>query len=330
MKPGRPKQIPIDQIRIERDLQCRCELNTETISEYAAAIEAGDRLPPVTVFNDNGVLWLAAGFHRVAAHRRAGKADVAAQVVDGTRADAAWFGLGDNRVNGLRMSNADKERAVKIALQLRPGDSDRLIASHIGVSEHTVAKYRPKSESGAQVAHLERRTGADGKQYPSQRKPAARSPADDPPPSIEDDGPPAMSDNPPPAIEQDGPPPTTEPVDREGRVIPTPEIAAAFDRDGIFTDLMTAVSRIKTSILAGIDSGDPLFLGINRSQFECDCNNVRNTIDHARPYAVCPYCSGGGKRGRNKCDACLGRGFVNKVTWNMAPAELRAPAGAAS
>jgi hypothetical protein len=68
---------------------------------------------------------------------------------------------------------------VQAALRHPTGSarSDREIADHIGVSHHTVAKYREQLqlEPGRQFAHLgngqsgQKRKGRDGKQYPACR-----------------------------------------------------------------------------------------------------------------------------------------------------------------
>jgi transposase-like protein len=60
-----------------------------------------------------------------------------------------------------RRSNEDKARAVIAALRLRPRESDRAIADHVGVSYQTVANHRKRlSNFGSQS---EVRTGRDGR-----------------------------------------------------------------------------------------------------------------------------------------------------------------------
>jgi transposase-like protein len=162
-RPGRPRNLYLDDIRIDGNTQVRCKIDEATVADYADAILAGDRFPPVVVFHDGTTIWLADGFNRYHAHRKAQKATIAAQVKPGTQSDAAWYALGANRVNGTRLTNEDKARAVKRALQLRPGTSNREIAEYVGVSGHLVEKYR----DGLQAGGAESRQGKDGKFYPS-------------------------------------------------------------------------------------------------------------------------------------------------------------------
>jgi len=84
------------------------------VAEYAEHIES---LPPVVVFYDGTAYWLADGFHRVAAHVKAGRESVLADVRQGHRRDAILHSVGANAAHGLRRTNADKRRAVEILLR---------------------------------------------------------------------------------------------------------------------------------------------------------------------------------------------------------------------
>ena len=166
------RRIPLVELRRDGGTQVRAEMNAATVEDYAAALADGAAFPPVVVFFDGERHWLADGFHRVAAHEAAGVEDVLAEVRQGTREDALWFALSANKRHGLPMSNADKQRAVKLALAARPGEGDRAIAAHVGVSHHTVARVRGEivPHPVGQVAQLPTtRTGKDGKQYPTRK-----------------------------------------------------------------------------------------------------------------------------------------------------------------
>ncbi len=328
MPPGRPRQLKLSQIRVEPDIQARVRVDDQVVADYAEAMERGDRLPAVVVFVDrSGVHWLADGFHRVAACRRLGRPVVPVQVQNGTRIDAAWYALGANRGNGLRTTNADKERAVKLALQMRPQASDRAIAAHVGVSDKTVAKHRSEvsqNRSGAEIPHLNRREGRDGKTYSAATsRSSTDSCADDPPPSLDDDDPPPAVEFPsnspaagaiPTAAGDPPPPPET---DRVGTPIPNDRIAEAFRRDHELLEWCIAVGRIKAAVLQSIERQDPLYADLVGTQVQCDCDNLRRAIHYARPYAVCPYCGGEGCRG------CHNRGWCNRITYKSAPRELK-------
>jgi len=328
MPAGRPRQLKLSQIRVEPDIQARVRVDDQVVADYAEAVERGDKLPAVVVFADrSGTYWLADGFHRVAAYRRLGREVVPVQIQAGSRADAAWYALGANRANGVRMSNADKERAVKLALQMRPKASNASIAAHVGVSDKTVAKHRSEvcqNRSGSEIPSLNRREGRDGKTYPATTsRSSVDTCADDPPPSLDDDDPPPaveFSPNSPaagPSQAAAGDPPPPPKTDRVGNPIPNDRIAEAFRRDHELVELCTQVSRLKTAVLARVEMGDSLFAHLTPSQFEVDCNNLRRALDACRPFAICPYCGGEG------CKACRSTGWVNELAYKAAPGEIK-------
>jgi hypothetical protein len=104
--------LPVHCIRTDGGTQPRAELNQATVEEYAAAMADGAVFPPVTVFQNGREYWLADGFHRVHAARKAGQAEIAADLRQGTRRDAVLFSVGANADHGLHRSNDDKRRAV--------------------------------------------------------------------------------------------------------------------------------------------------------------------------------------------------------------------------
>lgn len=154
------KPIKLTDIRIDGGTQTRAEISNATVEEYAEAVLDGAKFPPVDVFFDGVENWLADGFHRYHAHKRAEVTDIAATIHNGLKDDALVFALGANRANGLRRTNEDKRKCVSIALERWPEWSDRRIAEVCGVSATTVGSARP------QLSNLDssnERTGKDGK-----------------------------------------------------------------------------------------------------------------------------------------------------------------------
>lgn len=149
--------LRVDSIRTDGGTQARVELDSTTVFEYMDALIDGVELPPVTVFVDaEEQRWLADGFHRLEAARRARHAVIHAEVRFGSLRDAVLHAAGANASHGLRRTNADKRKAVHILL----GDeewsqwSNRRIAQHAGVSHVFVANVRRDLEaerSGAQL-----------------------------------------------------------------------------------------------------------------------------------------------------------------------------------
>jgi len=183
------RNLPLDALVLDEAIQPREHLDEATVEEYAAAMAAGDRFPPIAVFTTDFQTYIVGdGFHRVPAARKAGHKHIAAEIHSGDREDAAWHAAGSNRSHGLRRTNADKARAVRMALML-PGAasvSDRAIAKHVGVDHETVAKYRAELESTGGIPQSTIRTGADGRTIDTANigksaQPAEPEAADEPP-----------------------------------------------------------------------------------------------------------------------------------------------------
>lgn len=149
--------LTIDEMRLDGGTQPRARLDQSTINEYAEAMLNGDRFPPVVAFYDGQEHWLADGFHRVAAARAAGLAQVRAEIRQGTQRDAVLHSVGVNAQHGLRRANADKRRAVETLLrdEVWRDWSDREIARRARVSQPFVGKVRaemyPVSDNGYQM-----------------------------------------------------------------------------------------------------------------------------------------------------------------------------------
>jgi len=75
----------------------------------------------------------------------------------------AWWELKPN--NWLRRSNADKRKAVELALQHPSGAklSDRQIAEHVGVDHKTVGRYRAELYPTGELPQSTSRQGRNGR-----------------------------------------------------------------------------------------------------------------------------------------------------------------------
>ncbi len=152
--------IPLERIKTDGGTQMRAALDPDTVQEYLDAMQPigwGD-FPAVIVYYDGKDHWLADGFHRVEAYRRAADnldqpASVPADVRSGTRRDAILHAAGANASHGLRRTNADKRRAV--GTLLRDDDwrhwSNREIGRRCNVSESFVREV--KKDLGIDTAH---------------------------------------------------------------------------------------------------------------------------------------------------------------------------------
>ncbi len=168
------RTIEMSGIRTDGETQPRTAINPGIVQEYAEAMESGAQLPPVTVVFDGATFWLIDGFHRFYAHRRCGRTDIQAEVLNGELADARWMCLAANKTHGLRRTNEDKSKAVSRALRMKPDMSDGAIADHVGVHRNMVLKHRHAHDERAGCTNCATRTGRDGKRYPT-RSPKRRS-----------------------------------------------------------------------------------------------------------------------------------------------------------
>ena len=160
MKGADVVRLPIAEIRLDGGTQPRSALDFAAIDDYAEAMSAGVKFPPVVVFQDGEHYWLADGFHRLKAAFAAGFDAIDSELRQGTLEDAQWYSFSANKTNGLRRTNEDKQRAVKSAL-LHPRAADLsncAIARHVGVDEATVRSWRAKLAASSEIPKMDTRT----------------------------------------------------------------------------------------------------------------------------------------------------------------------------
>jgi hypothetical protein len=168
----------VEELVLESRCQARAEIRPEAVEDYAAAYAAKTKLPPIAVFIVGDAPYVVDGFHRVAAALKSGVSFLeVVQVGRGSIDDAAWYATGVNQSHGVRRSNADKRKAVLMALETPAGReaSSAAIAKHCGVSDMLVSGIRREWELARMPQHQEldveppKRRGVDGKM----RKPRA-------------------------------------------------------------------------------------------------------------------------------------------------------------
>lgn len=138
------KAIKLSDISIDGGTQQREKIDPAIVEEYAEAMRCGSKFPPVTLFHDGAQYWLADGFHRFHASHCAEMLDILADVHDGLCRDAVLFSAGANGVHGIRLTNADKRKAVMILLADKEWSAwaDAAIARHCKVTHPFVGKLR--------------------------------------------------------------------------------------------------------------------------------------------------------------------------------------------
>lgn len=163
------QHVALSAIQPDKATQIRAEINHAIMLEYAEAMAMGTRFPRIDLFPEGDHYLIGDGWHRFLAYQRNGDVTVEANVHDGGRIEAIKFALGANARHGLKRTNADKRRAVEIALKEFSDMSDRAIAEMCGVSHVFVSSVRPKEVVTVTSSPTEQptpppiRKGLDGK-----------------------------------------------------------------------------------------------------------------------------------------------------------------------
>lgn len=264
------RKVALSKLRLEERCQCRATSDAATVEEYAELYRQKRELPPIDAFEVGSDLVVVDGFHRFAAAIAAKLPFLQVRVVGaGSLDDAALRALAANRAHGLKRTNADKRRAVTLALE-HPHlgtKSDVAVAEVIGVSATLVLEVRkaiaargsatpsqPHDSRGwkdnpseSHTANSEKRQGRDGR-WRSPPTPPARPNGHAVPPAKPDSEPPA----PPPSGKQI---PPTAPWDEAAAIARKArlELQALRDRHGLvkewhhhLEDLAGIESRFRT------------------------------------------------------------------------------------
>jgi transposase len=141
-------QIDINKIRIDGGTQSRKQVYEDTVTSYTELMIEGVVFKGVDVFDDGKDIWLANGFHRYHAHKRAGYKTIECNVITGTKRDAWIFSRSANADHGLPRTNEEKrDITISVLEDIEYADSsDREIAKICKVSAMTVGRVRKALE----------------------------------------------------------------------------------------------------------------------------------------------------------------------------------------
>ncbi len=138
------RQVALSALVCDSAVQMRSAVSEAAVEEYAESYRAEEELPPLDVFESDAGLFVADGFTRFRAARKAGLKTLPCRVRPGTRRDATLFAAGANATHGVRRSREDKRRAVVALIFDKEWCqwADREIARTCHVSEALVAEIR--------------------------------------------------------------------------------------------------------------------------------------------------------------------------------------------
>jgi hypothetical protein len=293
-------KIKISSIQTD-GLQARVSTDAGTVEEYAQAMASGKVFPPIVVYSDSHEHWLADGLHRLSAYIENGVEEVTVDLRDGTRDDALWHAVAANKNHGLKRTNADKRKAVKMALELHSEMSDRAIAEHVGVDHKTVAALR-ETTSGGEIPHLQVPANQGNGQ-----KSTPKPPLPPPPKRVGLDGK-SYAKPTPPAPKPKGP------VDCIGREIPE-NVRPLWDQASALRVHIAAISRMRGEIRRAQEEQSAAFAEVQLNLVHAELNNLYTHMTVIEPYAVCPTCQG---RITTGCRTCYARGYISEFRWKTA------------
>lgn len=146
-------KLKITDLSVTFETQTRAGFDESIVEEYKEAYLDKAKFPPITVYADPDLnqYWIADGFHRLEAAKRAGLTTIDAEVIDGDKLDAVICALSANTTHGMRRTNADKRHCVMVALKFFPDWSDRATASKCGVTHPFVANVRAELSKQEEV-----------------------------------------------------------------------------------------------------------------------------------------------------------------------------------
>lgn len=297
------RQVALSEIRLDGGTQIRKVLDLEYAEELAQVYKDDpEKLPPVTLFDDGKLKWLADGFHRHRGASMAKRKMISAVIKKGSKRDAQLHALGANADHGLRRNRQDKRNAVLTMLADKEwkDKSDRFIADVCQVSPDLVGDIR-REQRGEPTRKQAKAQEQEDKLFDDED--------DDDNEELE----PVGSDT----------PKSVEPVkDEVGQPITDTAILAAFNRRGEIRRLMQIPSDLKSTVKGMVGANNPLVADLDENQFEAACNNLHRMLRFCQPYAVCPWCQGD-HANKADCRACKGRGWVNQLQYDQAPAEFK-------
>ncbi len=325
------KKIDLDKIHLDPAVQSREKVNEETVTEYAEAMKQGAEFPAIDVYGDDEAgYWPGDGHHRVRAAREAGWRTIIANVWPGGRTAAMDAATAANISHGLRRTNADKRKAVRMALELDRElgrrRSNNAVARHCGVSDMLVADVRqslPDSGSQDTVEYTTRhgttatmRTGNIGRPRP---RPLPEEPAGaavmaaaateaglGPETAGEADG----------GEEGDG---GGVVVDGLGLVVTDPVAAEAIARAPEFKAIINRLHALKREVVALAEL--PIGRELRIQQIVTDFKNIVTAVEFGAPYCPCPFVPNCDRKGG--CKHCHGSHWLSKDLYTTLAPEVK-------
>lgn len=142
------REIALDSLVMDENLQVRTKLDDATIQKYVGVIKSGMEMPAISVARVDQMYMLVDGWHRVAAYRFIGLTKIKAVVVEATRSEARWLAADANLRHGLPLKNKEIQSVFKAYINARKHfdergafKSYRQIGRELGKTHHTIVSW---------------------------------------------------------------------------------------------------------------------------------------------------------------------------------------------
>ena len=274
--------------------QVRHEIREDAVEDYAKLYKDKKPMPKAVLCKvTTGHYLVADGMHRVKAMLKAGITERAFDVFQGAYEDCLLFASAANQTHGVRRTSADKRTAISSVLKVLSEKTDKEISDIVGVTDKTVGDVRKELVKTGVIVSTGKRIGRDGK---TRRVNVGNS-------DVEANGEPQPVRG-----------TTTKSVEVDDMGLEVPTKALVFwKRRQEVQDLLTTISRIKTSLAKSLQQHDPLYAEVSNTII-ADLERVYGGLSAAKPYTVCPRCQG--KLPEN-CTTCSKRGVISKFYWDI-------------
>ena len=118
-------------------------------------------------------------------------------------------------------------------------------------------------------------------------------------------------------------PPKDETQDEVGTKIPE-HLLPTFATRELFKNVLKASKELKAAFTELCEEkNDEYTFKLNKTQAKNDLKNFLQSITHAIPHAVCPYCKGSGQHKGGGCQPCKGAGWLVKSAYTSIPEDAK-------
>jgi hypothetical protein len=157
-------QLFISKIIIDDPAFYLRDLDPATVSRYAEDI---DRLPAIEVWQDDNLVYLVDGRHRLEAHLQRARDEIGVVYFEGSRPEAEARARAANLTHALPLTAAQRRQArVEILERLYEYSNNWLAQDYMACSPNTVAALRESLEEAGQIPHLNSFKSRDGSTQP--------------------------------------------------------------------------------------------------------------------------------------------------------------------